>query len=209
MSNNVDRAIQRTRRYWYDDGLTEIGAGLIFLALGALFLTEALAPRGSLPRNFSAVGIVALVAGGMWLVNWGVRLAKNRITFPRTGYVQYRRQPRTPQRRMAVGALAFCVAILVSALLRTTSPTSLAWIPMLQGIFIGAFILYVGYFVGLTRFYLLAILSLVAGSAISLSGFGDTLGNALYFGVLGVALLLSGAIALAAYLHQTTPSEEQ
>lgn len=206
MRSDIDRAEQRTRQYWYDDGLTEIAVGILFLALGALFLLEALAPPGSLPSSFSAIGIVVLVAGGLWVVNWAVRQAKRRITYPRTGYVRYRQPARSTQRRLLTGAVAAVVGASTALILNLTAPTSLAWIPALQGVCIGGFILCMAYFLGLVRLYLLAVLSFLVGPAATLAGLGDTLGTGVYFAAMGIAFLLSGSITLASYLRHTEPS---
>ena len=206
MRPDVDRAQRRARQYWFDDGLTDIGIGILFLAIGLLFLVEAYAPPGSLPGSFSAVGIVVLVAGGGWLINRAVRLAKRRITYPRTGYVRYRQPARSPRRRLLVVVLGATVSLLTVLILFATAPASLAWIPALQGVFIGAFVLYAGHSVGLVRFYLLAILSFVVGPLLSLVGLGDTLGTGVYFAVMGSAFLLSGIVTLLGYLRTTRPS---
>jgi hypothetical protein len=207
VKTELDRAEQRARQYWYDDGLTEIGVAILFLAIGALFLVEALAPAGSLPASFSAIGLVVLVAGGIWIINWAVRLAKRRITYPRTGFVRYPRRDRSPRRRLLVGVLGATVSMVIVLVLFATAPASLAWIPALQGAFIGAFILYVAYVVGLIRFYLLAAASFGLGLATALAGLGDTLGNGVYFAGMGLALLLSGVVTLLRYLKSTEPPE--
>jgi hypothetical protein len=209
MDQDIERAVQRARRYWYDDGLTEVGGGLVLLILGLMFMAEVLAPPGSLPRSFSAIGIVVIVAGGIWFVNWAVRRAKNSITYPRTGYVQYPRRNRSPRRRLLVGTLAFFLAVGTSTALNVMAPASHSWIPALQGAIIGAFILYMGYAAGLARFYLLAILSFVVGTAATVTGLDEEFGTGIYFVVMGIAFLLSGSITLATYLRRTKRSEAE
>ncbi len=203
MRRDVDRAEQRARQYWYDDGLVEIAAGVIFLAMGALFLVEALAPQGSLPKSFSAIGIVVLVAGGIWIAGRVVRWTKERVTYPRTGYVRYQQRARTTKRKLITVVVAIAISILTNLILFATAPASLAWIPALQGWLIGAFILYMAYMVGLIRFYLLALFSFVLGSVVAAASMGSSLGNGIYFAGMGFALLLSGTISLIQYLHST------
>ena len=36
MTNNIDKIMQRTRRYWYVDGLPEVAAGCLLLLAGLL-----------------------------------------------------------------------------------------------------------------------------------------------------------------------------
>ena len=207
MTHNLERVGRRGLQYWYDDGLTEMAAGSIFAVLGLLFLVEALAPRGSLPTNFSAIGVVVLVAGGMWVINWAVKRLKARITYPRTGFVQYRRPPRSSQRRLLVGVLGFAVSALVAFTLVNTTPASLAWIPALQGVCIGCLILYMGYQVRVSRFYALAVASSLLGTGASVAGVGETLGNGAYFLSMGLLFVASGGVTLRRYLLSTRPPE--
>lgn len=207
MRSDVDRAEQRARQYWYDDGLTEIAAGCIFLAIGALFLAEAFSPPGSLPKSFSAIGLLVLVAGGLWITNWAVRWAKEKITYPRTGYVRYRRPARSRRRRLLTVLVAIVVSISINLILFATAPASLDWLPALQGLFIGLFLLYMAYQVGLFRLYLLAFFSAAAGLAITLVGVGEVLGTGIYFATTGLAIVFSGAATLALYLRNTRPPE--
>ena len=51
MTTQFEQAPRAAFRYWYDDGLVEIGTGLLFLTLSALFAVEGLAPAGSLRRD--------------------------------------------------------------------------------------------------------------------------------------------------------------
>jgi len=205
MRTDVDRAMRRARGYWYEDGLTEIAAGCILSLVGLLFLAEAVSPPDLLPTNFSSIGLIVVVVGGGWLARRVVAALKARLTYPRTGYVAYRRP--SGRRRVATVVLAAGMAAL-AAVLFATAPASLAWIPALQGLIVGILLLYVGHTVGLARFYALAALSAVVGAAASLAGLGDILGDAVYFGAMGLALVVSGGITFLAYLSRNRPPSE-
>lgn len=198
---------RRGKQYFYDDGITEMAAGGLFLAIAALFLVEALAPAGSLFPSFSAIGLVVLVAGGMWIIGAVVRYAKARITYPRTGYVRYRRAARSPQRRAGAFILAAVISMGLTFALMATAPASDNLVVAILGLAIGAFLAYIGYQVGVGRFYILAAVSLVAGLGVSLAGVGEIMGNSIYFGVMAAALAVSGATALTGYLRSTSPTE--
>ncbi|MHB1007558.1 MAG: hypothetical protein ACYC3S_18245 [Chloroflexota bacterium] len=203
----IDRALQRPKRYWYEDGLSEMAGGSMFALIGALFLVEVLAPPSLAFTGFSALGLPVLVLGGGWLQRRLLRLAKERITYPRTGYVAYPRVPRTRSRRLATTILAIGTAAVVSALF-TSAPLSLAWIPALQGLLVGAAMLYFGRQLGLLRFFVLAAFSAAAGLASSLLGLGDLAGSAAFFIATGLALVVSGLWTLAVYLRRTQPPAE-
>ena len=72
-----------------------------------------------------------------------------------------------------------------------------------EGLIAGVVFAYMGYRVGLRRFYVLAGLSALLGVGASLAGLGDVLGTAVLFTGLGLALVVSGLVALATYLRQS------
>ncbi len=199
MEGDIDRVMQRTWRYWYEDGLAEMAVGVIFFLVGLLFLAEAMMRPGAL-TSLSAVGLPIVAIGGGILARRFVASAKARLIYPRTGYVSYHRK--AGGRRLAAGAVAGAVGATLSALLLTW-PASRSWIPALMGFAIGGSWLWLGYRVDLARYYALGLVSALAGAAAALAGLGDTLGCAFYFAVEGVALLVSGGLALRAYLRQT------
>jgi hypothetical protein len=203
MDNDVERAVKRAQRYWYDDGLAEMAVGLIFAALALLFLAEA---NGILQSGVSSIGLVVVVFAGWWLAGRVVRAAKARITYPRTGYVRYRRPEGRRGSRWVTAAIAGGMGALI-AVLFTQAPASLAWIPALNGVLIGVFILAMANNLGLVRFYILAIVSAAVGVSMSLMGLGDILGVGILFAAMGAALILLGVLALLTYLRHTEPVE--
>lgn len=204
MDRNIERAVQRARKYWYEDGLTEIATGCVFVGIGMLFLAEAFRV---IPSGASSIGLIVLVIGGGWLARRIVAHAKARLTYPRTGFVSYRRQK--GRRSRAVTATVGAVMAILVSLLFATSPVSLSWIPAVDGLAIGVFTLYLGHSLGLVRFYVLSAASAVIGCGISLSAAGDVLGSGIYFGLMGLAILASGATALTGYLRRTGRSEAE
>ena len=201
----IERVMRRTWRYWYEDGLAEMATGILFVALGLLFLVESLLPVTPF-SGLAAYALPIVVVGGVLLANRLVAVAKARITYPRTGYVTYRRGGGL-RRRLVTGIVGGIVAGVGTTLLATV-PASHAWIPQLQGLLIGAAWLILGHTVGVGRFYALAVISALIGAAASLAAVGELLGTSIYFGGMGLAMVGSGAAALWAYLRQTRPGAE-
>ncbi len=117
--NEIDKIQLTTYRYWYEDGLADLGAGWVFALLGILFLLQALAPAGPL-AGMSAILLPLVVIGGVLTAGWAIAGLKARITYPRTGYVSYP-QP-TRRRRWLTALLALGMAVLVAF-----SPPAGAW----------------------------------------------------------------------------------
>ncbi len=103
---------RRPLKHWNVDGLPELLMGLIWLATGSAY---ALGPsRGA----FWKVVPPVLVAGVL-SAKWYLRKVKERITYPRAGYVQ----PRTGPRKVAWVAI---VAAVVGASIVLFKPSPLS-----------------------------------------------------------------------------------
>ena len=209
MKNDIDKVIQRTHRYWYEDGLAEIATGCMFVLCGLFLFMMYSVPPGSLLAPILAIGFVILVAFGGLLISRAVKAVKNRVTYPRTGYVSYRRPESNRRRRIIVGGLGIALSMLCIALSKVHALAWLVSMPMVEGLIVGGILLYLGYRLGLTRFYVLAFLSALIGVVVSLNGFDDALGSAAYFGEMGLVQTASGLFTLRAYLSQSQPPVEE
>ena len=209
MKNDIDKVIQRTHRYWYEDGLAEIASGCMFAVCGLFLLMIRVARPGSPLACIMAVGLTSLVAFGGLAVSRAVKAVKNRVTYPRTGYVSYR-HPGSSGRPWIIGAgVGIALAVLGVVLSKANAPPWLGSMAMVQGLILGAVLLYIGHRLGLARFYILAFLSALSGVVVSLRGFDDALGGAAHFGGMGLVLIASGLFTLRTYLSQPQPPVEE
>lgn len=202
MNPTIEVAPQRAARYWYEDGLVEIGAGLLFLLLAALFAIESLAPAGSLPPWFSAVGLPVIILGGIIVLGLGLRTLKERLTYPRTGYVAY--PPTRPIRKVLAGIISGVVSMLL-VLLLISHPEWLPALPAVQGAVVAAVWFLLSIRMGVPRMAIQGLLALGAGVIASLAGMETSIGTAVVFGTIGLGSLISGAFVLARYLRTTEP----
>ena len=209
MKNDIDKVIQRTHRYWYEDGLNEIATGCMFVSCGLFLLMMHSVPPGSLLAPVLAVSFTILVAFGGLFVSRAVKAIKNRVTFPRTGYVSYRRPESNRRRRLIVAGLGIALGMLCIVLSKVHALAWLVSMPMVEGLIVGGILLYIGHRLGLARFYVLAFLSALIGVVVSLNRFDDALGSAAYFGEMGLVLTASGLFTLRAYLSQPQPLVEE
>lgn len=205
MKDPIRKTIQRTQQYWYVDGLTELAFAGLCLLLGIYFLAESVLPTESLLYQVLDISFVLLIVGGSLLLNRLVKILKERITYPRTGYVSYI-QPK-PGRRWVLALAAFLLSSGLAGLL-SLSTESQTWMPALTGLAIAVVWLYVAYKIGLTRFILLGLTSFILGGAIVLLGVGGIPGLAIFYSTFGVAMLVSGGVTLRSYLQNTALSGE-
>lgn len=209
MTNDIDKVIQRTHRYWYDDGLAEIATGCMFVLCGLFLLMMRFVRPGSPLACIVAIGFTGLVAFGGLAVSRVVKTVKERVTYPRTGYVSYHRPGSSGRPYTVAASVGIALAVLGVVLSKVHAPTWLGSMAMVQGLILGAGLLYIGRRLGLTRFYALAFLSALIGVVVALNGFDDALGSAAYFGEMGFVLTASGLFTLRTYLKQTQPPVEE
>ncbi len=201
--NNDTEIERRTRRYWYEDGFVEMGLGLLFGALGLVFGLEASASTG--PVRVAAVAILTLLLFlGTLVVRRAIKASKERLTYPRTGYVAYRRNSSSNRTILAVLVIVGGTAISLGA-----SGATPGRVLALQSLTLAAVLLIPAYRFGLRRFYFLAAVALIAGGAAEALGAGDVGGSALLYGATGIATLLSGAWTLRSYLGQSARADER
>jgi hypothetical protein len=204
MKDPTDPFIRRAQNYWFTDGLTEIGFAVLCLVLSLYFYGQATLTPGSIFYRILDVGFLLILLVSGIVIRRLITNFKAHLTYPRTGYVSYR-----PPKRIQTIATVILAFILSSMLvvLFSSSEISPAYMPAASGILIGAALTFTAYRFGLLRFYLLAAISAILGTWLSLSSAGDMYGLSLYYGLLGLALLISGLLILRDYLIKSEPSE--
>ncbi|MFO7622814.1 MAG: hypothetical protein R6V73_00560 [Anaerolineales bacterium] len=206
MKNPTDRLIQRTQTYWYADGLAEIGFTIICLMLSAYFYGQAMLAPGSLLFRILDVGFLLILILGILISRKVVTILKTRLTYPRTGYVSYK-QPK-PSQRLGSIAIAIVTSAIIILVISFGSDNIGAYLPIVTGVLLGTILILFAYRSRVSRYYLLATISALLGSGLSLSGVGDMLGLSYYYGLMGLVVLISGLLVLRDYLIKTQPIEE-
>lgn len=208
MPDELKKPQLRAIQYYYVDGAFEFGMGGLCLLLAAYFYFQNVLRDTALGEMLITLFILIVIGGG-WLINRLVRWLKERITFPRTGYVSYRRdQEQKRGVRIAVGG---GVGMLISALVGWMvihRPAALDWMPLLTGLLFGFVIALFAWRTQLARFYVLAVISLALGIALSVLGLEEWSGVTVYYGAMSLVLLFTGACVLRTYLrHNPAPQE--
>ena len=205
MKDPVKNIQQRTQRYWYVDGISEIAAGAVFLIMGLFFLLIGLSETGSATGLILAIGQPLIVLLGIWGAGRAVKFLKERITYPRTGYVLYPRKP--AKRRLATLVLAVVISLLMTIFIAwLTDHFGRNWIPALAGFMLGLVMVLLGYRFGLIRFYLLGAFTLFLGMAMAFLPLEEKFDTAIFFSVFGLAWISSGGLTLRHYMRNTQPA---
>ena len=203
MHTEIDPVIRRVQNYEYVDGLTEIFFGGAAGLMGLFGWASTQVPAGAWLSNAMPILMAAAVVGYAWVGNRLMQAARARLTYRRTGYATPRRA--TGKRRwielglLAVGSAAVSVSVVI---LLVRWRWLHLWFPLLEGAGFGLLLLFLGYFRGWARFYLLAVLSFLLGLAVSWADLGEFTGSAFYMIWLGLAYMVTGALILWSYLRQ-------
>lgn len=202
---------KRAYRHWFEDGIGEMGVGLLLILFtGLLWLT-----RDSAISTVPAVLLTAalFLVGGMGL-RVGVGRLKARVSYRRTGFVQLRREPpRFRPSRVALGTLLIPVSVLLGLSLAVGLLVVFALVLridaslMLYALLLALPAVVTGWKTDLYRLYVVG--GVVAAASVALF-FADVPGAEaiiLLYGVAGVALLVSGAGALVHFLRTYPPAD--
>ncbi len=187
-------------QYWYVDGTFELTFGGLCLLLAIYFYIQAIAPESRL-SNILSMAFVLVIIGGGYLLSKLTMLLKERVTFPRTGYVSY---PRAQGgKRVARLAIVMTVTAGISffmTLIFATQAAPQTWMSGATGLLLGAVWGYLGWRTDLPRFYILAALSVLFGLGITFAMANSSLGLAAHYALMGMALWH--------YRRTTTPPTE-
>jgi hypothetical protein len=208
MQNNLPDVERRVKRYWFTDGLGELVGGGMILLIGLYFASQEWLPENSLGRTLLQSSLVLLVIGGTFATRWLVTALKTRLTYPRTGYVEYEPGPKnTPSRRVFTAGIAISVSALLVIFGRSFG--SFNWLPGFTGMLFGVvFMILRARANGLGRFYVLGTFCVILGMALSFSGLSMGYSLGLFYGLTGLVSMLSGALTLLGYLRENPLPEE-
>jgi hypothetical protein len=202
MQTNLSEVEQRVRRYWYTDGIGELIGGGMFILLGIYFAMQEFVGQDSMLGGIPQVSLILVMIGGSLVSRKLINMMKTRLTYPRTGYVEYRvNENDTRWRRIWVAGLAFVISGLTMVFVRLFQ--SFDSIVAVTGVAVGLILMIVrAKSSGLTRFYSLGAASVVLGLILSISGLpnGYSLGS--FYGLMGLCFIISGGWTLRRYLRE-------
>lgn len=200
MNETIKTTIERTRQYWYIDGFSELLVGFIFVSLALISGLSVLFKPSIGSAILVGVGYPVIILGGVVFGNKWVRAMKEKVTYPRTGYVKYI-QPASPSRRARIikaFVIAFMVSIVTNVILSKLDPF---WIVLGTGLLIAAFVVYMGVQIPLNRFYFLAGWIAVVSYAAARLPLADDVQMCILLAGIGLGWVAGGVVSLGIYLR--------
>ncbi len=201
MQHNVFDIEQRVKRYWYTDGIGELIGGGMFILLGIYFALQGFLRQNSMIGGILQVSLILVMIGGMAVSRRLINTLKTRLTYPRTGYVEYQvDEQKMKFRRVWVMILAFVISALTMVFVRLFQ--AFDSIVAVTGVAVGLILVILrAKSAGLSRFYLLGTISIALGLALSMSGLSNGYNLGLFYGLMGLCFMLSGGWTLRRYLE--------
>jgi len=198
--------LRKSYRHWYDDGLGEITQGIQFLLIALYFWLQQLFQGKRTPTVILSVMMPLVIIGLVVSMRFVVNRLKERITYPRTGFVSYRQNNLQKRRRLLVRiAIGIAMGISIGILGFGLSSGSVAWSYVLIGVAFMAIYAYVALRVGLVRFYAVAGMGLIAGVILGVLHTPDAVGMAVLFVSFGLPSLIIGLVVLTRFLRAHPP----
>ena len=202
MQTNLSDVQQRVKRYWYTDGIGELIGGGMFILLGIYFALQGVVGQDSLLGGILQVSLILLMIGGSLISRKLINGLKTRLTYPRTGYVEYQvNEVNIKSRRIWVILVAFAVSSLTMVFARLFQ--SLDSIVAVTGVAVGLILVILrAKSSGMARFYVLGAVSIVLGLVLSVSGLPNAYNLGLFYGLMGLCFIISGGWTLRRYLEE-------
>jgi hypothetical protein len=201
MQHNVFDIEQRVKRYWYTDGIGELIGGGMFILLGIYFALQGFVGQNSMIGGILQVSLILVMIGGMAVSRRLINTLKTRLTYPRTGYVEYQvDEQKMKFRRVWVMILAFVISALTMVFVRLFQ--AFDSIVAVTGVAVGLILVILrAKSAGLSRFYILGAISIALGLALSMSELSNGYNLGLFYGLMGLCFMLSGGWTLRRYLE--------
>jgi hypothetical protein len=202
MQSQISDVEKRVKRYWYTDGIGELIGGGMFILLGIYFGLQEFLGQNSLVSGVLQISLILVMIGGMAVSRRLITSLKTRLTYPRTGYVEYQMDERKMKsRRIWVILLAFMISVMTMVFVRLFD--FFDSIVAVTGVAVGLILMILrAKSSGLARFYVLGAVSIVLGLALSVSELPHGYSLGLFYGLMGVTFMLSGGLTLRRYLEE-------
>jgi len=203
---NTESTLNRAYAHWLNDGLFEIGLGILFVGVGTLRAFIYFAGEKSSAYYWLSGVLLVFMIGCAWGFDRLNKALKARIAYPRTGFMAFKPRTYNFKRILALLILGGGLGVVVGVLATQPNQQEIGGIvPITQGI-IGALAFTIAAKrVEVNRFYYLAAFSIGIGLVIASFGVGVVLGLSFFYLSIGLAMVVSGCVALVKYLRSYEP----
>jgi len=206
---DTKNTLNRAYAYWIKDGIFEIGLGILLAGVGTLRAMIHFAGEKSAAYYWLAAGLLLFMIGVAWGSKRFGEALKERITYPRTGYMAFKPYTYNYKRILAFLALLIFGGILGGVLgILASQPNQQktgVFAPIVMGIIWGLASTYFAHRVEIKRLYVLAAFFIGMGLVIGALGVGVVLGVSFFYLSIGLVMIVSGGVALVQFFRSHEP----
>ncbi|HAF62783.1 MAG TPA: hypothetical protein DCK95_10735 [Anaerolineaceae bacterium] len=208
MKNTIGQVMRKTYAYWWVDGTMDMAMGLLF---GGLAASNYLMGKLQLSEPWDL--ILAIAEPLLFVLFWFLygrlmKWIKEHITYRRTGYVAY--QPKKKKKRIQSAVIGGVMGIFTALMVTYIGPEVLKIEPMLiAGCVMAVITLYLGYWYGVNRFFIVAPVEFGLALWISSLSMDGELKSIAVMAAIGATWIISGLATFILYLLRNRTSEEQ
>ena len=201
--------LNRAYANWLEDGLYEIGLGILLTGVGTLRAIIHFAGEKSAAYYWLSGGLFLFMIGSVWVGQRIGKVLKEHITYPRTGFLAFKPPTYNFERILKLFVLLILGGILggmVGVLATQQNQQEVGGIVTItQGIIAAIAFIYTAKRVEINRFYYLAVISIGIGLALGMFRVGVVLGVSFFYLSIGLVMVVSGCIALVHFLRSHEP----
>ena len=206
---NTQNALDRAYAHWLKDGIFEIVFGILLVGVGTLRAIIHFAGENSAAYYWLIGGLFVFMIGYAWGGKRIGEFLKTRITYPRIGFTAFKPRTYNYKSILAILVLLIFAGILggvVGVLATQPNQQEIGGIvPITQGIVGALAFAYAAHRFEVKRLYYLAAFSLGIGLVIGALGVGVVLGVSFFYLSIGLALIVTGSVALVQFLRSHEP----
>ena len=202
----------RPMAYFNIDGVGELSMGFMMLAMATFGWLLAHAPAGSAWHSMPV--FIVYMAVLLAVLHYAPRAIKERLTYLRTGYVEYRKQGAW---KVQVLSAAIAPLVVIGLVVASRHHWSIG-VP--AGLLLATFAAVYGYRIAGTIRWKWAVVAVIFLGAVAMVTAPRAVIGALIeasvlgavytaFAMIGVVMLVSGGITLASYIRHTEPPQAE
>lgn len=201
-NKSLDQLTKRPIQYWFEDGIGELVTGGLFILIGLYFVLQTIFANSVWQVVISFLSVI-VIGGGVILGRMLIAKLKERLVYPRTGYVSY---PKRPSKGKLIFTISTTIAVAMIVIMLGSSDSSFNWTTLVIGAICGALMLFQAFQTGLYRLYIEAVLAILIGATIASMVPGGMLNSGLFFVIYGSVLVFAGGCALRSYFQKAPPA---
>jgi uncharacterized membrane protein YeaQ/YmgE (transglycosylase-associated protein family) len=207
---NTKKTLNRAYAHWLNDGIFEIGIGILLAGVGTLRAIIHFEREKPAAYYGLSAGLLLFMIGFAWVSKRLGEALKARITYPRTGFMAFKRRTYNYKRILAWLVLLILAGIILGALVGVLAvqPDQIqagTIVTITLGIVGALAFTFAARRLEVKRFYYLAAISIGLGLAIGALGVGVVLGLSFFYLSIGLAMIVTGGLALAQFLRSHQP----